>query len=279
MDIHQDCILWPADDPSQLQVVDYEQTKQQFDPSAAPEKQAKIALDSVIVSGDIGQLQTILSQIGQHVPQQRIELMMHALRTSSKQGNLGTTQFLLEQIQSCQPQQVFDLMKYALDGAAAQHNPGMMDFLLGAVQKAFQTTFPQQFLELLQHAVNATARQGNLALLKFLMDHTAAATIPLNYDAVFAQAASAGRAETLLKEAIQHGAQCENVILMLLQSAHNLPKSNDSSLGSRQSIKTAAKLQVVKSYKKQDPALFAKLMASVRNYFPGETGEDGDMAM
>lgn len=274
----------PAADPSQLQVVDYEKSLVFLDPTSAPAKQAKVAMDSAIAGGSIDQLQVVLSQIGQHVPQESVPLMMHAFRSASKQGNVSMVQLLLEQIKGCQPQHVFEIMKYALDGAAVQSNPGMLDFLLGAVREAFQMAYPQQFLELIQYAINTTAREGNLGSLKFLMDHTAAATIPINYDEVFGQAAAKGQAETLLKEAIKSGSQYENVILMLLQSVRNLPDNHDSSLGSRQSLKNTAKFQVVKSYKQNDPALFARLMAAIKSFFPEEatrvqSGCDGDVAM
>lgn len=275
---------WPTFNSSHLQVVDYEKTTQQLDPTAAPEKQAKVALDSAIANGDIHQLQTVLKQIAEHIPQQTIILMMHAFRSASRCGNSAILHVLLEQTVSFPPHQVFDLMKYALDGAAMQDNPAIMDFLLGFVQKAFHTGYPQQFLELVQHAVNTAGQKGNLGLLKFLMDHTAAAAIPINYMNVFGQAASGGQAEKLLKEAISGGAQYENVILMLLQSAAHLPENNDSCLGSRQSLKNTAKVQLVKTYKQKDPALFAKLMAAVKNYFseeitPTHSGLDGDIAM
>jgi len=274
----------PQDNSSQLQAVDYEATLHQFDPTAAPEKQAKIAMDTAIAAGSNEQLKVVLQQIGQQLPQQTITLMMHALRSVGKQGNLAMMQLLLEEIKSCNAQQVFELMKYALDGAAAQENPSMMDFLLGTVQKVFHTAFPQQFFELLQHAVNTAAKQGNLGLLKFLMDHTAAALIPINYDIVFGHVVARGEAETLLKDAIIGGAPYENVILMLLQSVKNLPESTDSRLGSRQSLKNTAKVQLIKCYKQRDPALFAKLMAAIKSFFPEETahvhsGVDGDVAM
>lgn len=277
-------LLRPGQDPSQLQCVDYGKTVQQLDPTAAPEKQAKVAMDSAIASGNIEQLQGVLQQIRQLIPHQTVTLIMHALRSIAKHGNQSMMQFLLEQITSCEPQQVFDLMKYALDGAAQQSHPGMMDFLLGAVHKAFHSAYPQQFLELVQHAFNAVAKQGNLELLKFLMDHTAAAAIPINYDIVFSEAVAAGEAETLLRGAITGGAQYENVILMLLQSVRNLPENNDTRLGSRQSLKNTAKVQVVKSYKQKDPALFTKLMTAIKSYFPEEiaraaNGADGDIAM
>merc|ERR1712187_387282 len=116
------------------------------------------------------------------------------------------------------------------------------------------------------------------------MDQTAAAAIPINYDVVFSKAASAGKAEELLKEAIDAGASCENVILMLLQSAANLPENNDSRLGSRQALKTAAKVQLVKSYKQKDPALFARLMTAIKGYFqeepaPTQSSVEVDVAM
>jgi len=160
----------------------------------------------------------------------------------------------------------------------------MLDFLLGAIQKAFYVNYPQQFLELVQHAVNTVARRGNLELLKFLMDHTAAATIPINYDDVFSQAAKEGQAETLLKDAIKGGASYENVVLMLLQSVGNLPENNESCLGSRQSLKNTAKVQLVKTYKQKDPALFARLMAAIKSFFPeettqGQSGTGGDVSM
>jgi len=256
--------------PSQLQVVDYEKTQQQLDPTAAPQKQAKVAMDSAVLSGDIAQLESVLRQIQQHIPEHASLLMMHALRTAGKHGDVGIMQFLLDQIGSLSPQQLYELMKYALDGAAMQGDPAMMHFLLGAVQKAFHTSYPQQFLELVQHAVNDVAYQGNLRLLKFLMDHTTAAAIPINYDSVFSQAVAAGHAETLLKSSIDGGELYENVILMLLQSVKNLPANNDSHVGSRQSFKNTAKIQVVKSYKQKDPALFAKLMAAIKSFFPEE---------
>lgn len=275
---------WPPLDPSQLQVVDYETTQQQLDPTAAPEKQAKIALDTAIAGGSIDQLQIVLNQIKQYIPQLTIVLMMHALRSAANQGNVGVMQFLLEQMGNCTPQQLHDLLKYALDGAAVQGNPAMMDFLMGSVQKIFHTTYPQQFLELVQHAVNAAAKQGNLGLLKCLMDHANTAALPINYEDVFKQAASTGQAERLLKDAIIGGAHYENVILMILQSAKNIPNNNDSCLGSRLSLKNAAKLQLTKSYKQKDPALFAKLMAIVKSFFPEElvtvqSGTDGDVSM
>lgn len=275
---------WLAVDPSYLQVVDYEVTQQQLDPTAAPEKQAKVALDGAIASGNVDQLKTVLCQIGQHIPQNIVPLLMHSLRSAAKQRQLGMMQVLLEQIQNFEPSQVFEVMKYGLDGAATQDDPGILDFLLGAVQKAFQTAYPQQFLQLIQHAVNTAAEQGNLKLFKFLLDHTSAATIPINYDDAFRCAAAKGHAETLLKEAIRGGAHYENVIMTLLQSARSLPDNNESSLGSRLSIKNTAKLQLVKSYKQSNPELFAKLMAAVKGYFPEEAqraqnGVDGDIMM
>jgi len=271
-------------DPLQLQVVDYEQTQQQFDPTAAPEKQAKVALDKAIADGNVAQLQTVLNQIQHHIPQQGITLMMHAMRSGAKKGDVCMMQFLLDQICNYDPQQVFDLMKFALDGAAVQGNPGMMEFLLGAGQKAFHIVYPQQFVELVQHAVNTTANRGNLGLLKVLMDNTAAAAIPINYDAVFNQAVADGQAETLLKEAISGGAQYENVLLMLLRSVQNLPENSDSRVGSRQSLRNTVKIQLVKSYKQKDPILFARLMAAVKSFFPEEavaaqSATNGDVAM
>lgn len=282
--------------PAYLQVVEYEKTLQGTDPSAPPEKQAKIALDAAIASGSLDQLRVVLDQIRRHMPTEAPTLMMHALRGTAAQDNVTAMQFLLEQIGGCQPQQLFEMLKYALDGAAERAAPssmeldmssarghGMMDFLLGAVQKAFQAAYPQQFLLLLQHAVNAAARRGNLSLLKFLMDHTAAAALPINYDDVFGSAVAAGQAETLLQEAIKSGADYENVILMLLQSIKNLPQNNESGVGSRQSLRNTAKLQVVRSYKQRDPALFAKLMTAVKTFFPedltGSACADGDVHM
>lgn len=256
----------PAANPSQLPLVDYEKSLQ--DPTAAPEKQAKIALDSAISSGNMEQLQVVLTQIGQHVPQQTIPLMMHALRTAARQGNLGMVQFLLGQVGGCTSEQLAELLKYALDGAASQENPVVMDFLLGRVQEAFVASNPACLIQLVQRAVNEVAKQGNIVLLKFLMDRTAAASIGINYDVVFRYAAANGKVETLLKQAIIEGAQYENVILMLLQSAQNLPDNNDSCLGSRQSIKTTAKVQLVKSYKRKNPELFVKLMTAVKSFFP-----------
>jgi len=215
----------------------------------------------------------IIKEIREQIPHQATVLMMHALREAGKVGRPGVVQFLLEQIKDCDPQLVFDLMRYAMDGAATQTDPGLMDLLLGAVQNAFQATYPQQFLQLVQYAVNTTAKQGNLGLLKFLMDHTAAAGIPINYDDVFQQAVSEGQAETLLSGSIKCGARYENVILMLLQSIGNMPACSDSRLGSRQSLKNTAKLQLVKSYKQSDPALFAKLMAAVKKFFPEDIAE------
>jgi len=267
-------------DLAHLQAVDYEKTLQQVDPTAAPEKQAKVALDAAIASGSIDQLKAVLTQILQHIPEQMPVFMMHALRVVAKQGNLSMMQLLLDQISSCPPHQILEFMKYALEGAAMQDQPGTLNFVLGKVQTAFQASYPQQFLELVQHAVNTIAKQGNLALLKFMMDHAAIAAIPINYNEVCNQAIARGEAETLLKDAIRGGAHYENVILMLLQSVKDLPANNDSRLGSRQSLKTAAKIQVVKSYKQQDPALFAKLMAAIKSFFPEEASRvDGDVAM
>lgn len=253
-----------------LQVVDYDTTLQQIDATAAPEKQAKVALDNAIVSGNLQELQIVLKQIGQHIPHEAETLVMHAIRTAGRQGNVAMAQWLLEQISTWQPQVVFMILRYALDGAASQANPSILEFFFGFVQKAFSTTFPTQFLQLVQHAVNTCARQSNLTLLKMLMDHTRASSIPINYDEVFRQAASDGSAETLLKEAIAAGAQYESVILMLLQSAANLPENSDSSLGSRQSLKNAAKIQLIKIYKQKDPVLFVTLMTAVKHFF----GED-----
>jgi len=288
----------PSVVPPHLAVVEYEKTLQGLDPTAPPEKQAKVALDAAIASGDVEQLRAVLDQIRLHIPQEVATLMMHALRTTAVQDNLVAMQFLLAQITGCPPQQVFELLKYALDGAAARESPGamdlegssarghgMMDFLLGAAQKVFQGAFPEQFLQLVQHAVGAAARRGNLALLKFLMDHTAAASLPIDYDGVFAAAASSGQAEGLLQEAIKGGADYENVILMLLQSIKNLPHNGESGVGSRQSLKNTAKVQLVRSYKQRDPALFAKLMAAVKTFFPEDLsqaspgGFDGDVSM
>merc|ERR1739845_26420 len=94
--------------------------------------------------------------------------------------------------------------------------------------------------------------------------------MPINYSDVFAHAVAEGKAETLLKESIKSGAEYENVTLMLLDSIRNLPESNDSKLGSRQSLRNTAKFQLVKSYKKGDPVLFTKLMAAIKSYFPEE---------
>merc|ERR1712232_720833 len=150
-----------------------------------------------------------------------------------------------------------------------------MNFLLGKVQEAFQLGYPHQFVQLVQRAVNAVAKQGNLILLKILMDHTAAASILISYDEVFSSAAATGQAENLLKQAIVSGAEYENVILMLLQSVRNLPENNDSRVGSRQSLKNSAKIQIVKSYKQRDPELFARLMAAVKSFFPEEQARIG----
>jgi len=260
-----------------LQCIDYETSK--LDPAAAPEKPAKLALDRAIATGSLEQLRAVLGQVAQHLPQESRALTMHCLRDSARQGNLEMLQFLLEQIKTCPPAELCELLKYALQGAAMQPAPGVLDFLLGAVQ---QLCSGQLLLELLQHAVGAAARHGNLVLLKFLMDHTAAAAIPIDYDKVFGQAISGGKAEDLLRASIQGGAHFENVIMMLLHSLKNLPESvNDSQVGSRQSLKNTAKIQVVKSYKKQDPVLFERLMSAIKSYFPEETSvsQDGDVAM
>lgn len=266
-----------ASDASKFQVLDSKQT-QQFDPTAAPEQQAKVALDAAITAGNVQEVQVILEQVGQQLPEKSIVFMMHGLRTAGKLDNTAMMQSLLDQIGSCQPQQVQELMKYALDGASQQDNPNMIGFLMAAVAKAFHTAHPQQFIELVQYSINAVAKNGNLVLLKFLMGHTAAAAIPVNYDEVFGQAIAGGAAETLLKGAIQGGAQYENVILILLQAVKNLPENNDSRLGSRQSLKNTAKLHAVKCYKREDPELFARLMSAVKSVFPEETA-DGDSAM
>lgn len=266
--------------PSDLQCVNYDSSQQ--DPTAAPEKQAKVALDNAVASGSVDQLRLVLEQIGQHLPNNVTTSMMHALRTVARQGNLPMMQFLLEQIRGLPHQQFFEFMKYALDGAAAQDNPGMIDFLLGIAQEVFRATYPQQFLELVQHTFNAVATQGNLVLLKYLMDHPVSTALPINYDTVFGNAVARGKGEPLLTGAIQGGAHYEKVILMLLQSVKNLPDNNDSRVGSRQSFKNTAKIQVVKSYKQKDPALFATLMTAIKSYFPEESefqGADSAMCM
>jgi len=288
----------PSAVPAHLQVVEYEKTLQGLDPTAPAEKQAKIALDAAIAAGSLEQLQVVMAQIEQRLPQELPTLMMHALRATAVQDNLVIMQFLLEKITTCPPQQIFEFLKYALDGAATRESPGsmdldgcgsrshsMMEFLLGGAQKVFQTSYPEQFLQLVQHAVNAAARRGNLGLLKFLMDHTAAASLPISYDDVFGNAVASGQAESLLQEAIKGGASFEGVILMLLQSIKNLPHNGESGVGSRQSLKNTAKVQLVRSYKQRDPALFAKLMAAVKTFFPEDLsqaspgGFDGDVSM
>lgn len=268
-------------EPQYLQVVDYEKTQQQVDPTSAPVKQAKVSMDAAIATANMEQLHIVFQQIGQLIPQDAMPLLMHAFRSAAAQGNIDIMKFVLAQTGSCNPEQLYELMKYGLDGAATQTSPQMMDFLLGAVGEAFQSKFPQQLLELLQYAVGTTATKGNLVLLKFLMDHTAAAAIPVNYDDVFLRAVRAGHAETLLKDAIQGGGQYENVILMLLHSVKLLPDNNESHVGSRQSFKSTAKLHLVKCYKQKDPQLFEKLMAVVKSYFPEEarSQSNGDAAM
>eukprot|EP00930_Biecheleria_cincta_P026384 TRINITY_DN18602_c0_g1_i1.p1 TRINITY_DN18602_c0_g1~~TRINITY_DN18602_c0_g1_i1.p1 ORF type:complete len:306 (-),score=54.21 TRINITY_DN18602_c0_g1_i1:381-1298(-) len=244
-----------------LQCLDYETSK--LDPAAAPEKQAKVAIDRAIASGSLEQLRGVLSQVEQHLPQETRSLTMHCLRESAKGGSLDMLHFLLEQLKACQPSDLCELLKYALTGAAMQPGPGVLDFLLGAVQRLC----PGQLLELLQYAVGAAAGQGNLRLLKFLMDHTAAAAIPINYSVVFNQAISAGKAEDLLRGAIEGGVYYENVIMMLLFALKSIPENvNESQVGSRQSLENAAKLQVVKSYKKTDPVLFERLMAAIKSF-------------
>lgn len=266
-----------ASDASKFQVLDSKQT-QQFDPTAAPEQQAKVALDAAISAGNVPEVQVILKEVGQQVPNKSIVFMMHGLRTAGKLDNTAMMLFLLDQIGSCHPQQVKELMKYALDGASQQDIPNMIGFLMAAVAKVFQAAHPQQFIELVQYSINVVAKNGNLVLLKFLMDHTAAAAITVNYDEVFGQAIAGGSAETLLKGAIQGGAQYENVILMLLQAVKNLPENNDSRLGSRQSLKNTAKFHAVKCYKRENPELFARFMSAVKSFFPEETA-DGDSVM
>jgi len=261
-------------------VVEDERTRQQLDPNSAPEKQAKTAVDAAIASGNVQSVQAVLDQVGAHIPQHRHVVMMRALRTASKRNSVEMVQYLLDQIRSCQPEEVFEFMKYALYGAAMQDNPAIMDFILGAVQKGF-AAYPKQFLELLQHAVNACAREGNLGMMKFLMDHSLAASIPINWDEVFGWAVWEGKAEPLLQGAIRGGALYENIILMLLGCVKRLPENSDSRVGSRQSLKNTAKVELIKSYKKKDPVLFEKLMTAVKSFFPEEspTANDGDMAM
>lgn len=107
------------------------------------------------------------------------------------------------------------------------------------------------------------------------MDHGAAAMIPLNYESIFLAANAKGQVETLLKESIIGGALYENVILMLLQGVSTLPEKGESHLGSRQSLRTAAKVQVVKSYKQKDPILFARLMSAIKGFFPRRSTRSG----
>jgi len=271
-------------DPSLLQAVDYESTLLTLDPTAAPEKQAKVALDRAIGSGSIEQLQMVLGQITQHLPHEAATLMMHALRSVARCGNLGMMQHLLAQLAGCQPGELFNLLKYALDGAAEQDNTDMMEYSLREAEKAFCPSYPQQFHVLVQHAVNTAAGHGKLRVLKCLVDQTAAAAIPIDYKAAVLQAASRGQAESLIKEAIKGGAAYENIILMLLQALPVLPDTPGGGLGSRHSVKTAAKLQLVKSYKQSNPALFAHLMAAVKRFFPEESttvagAADADIAM
>lgn len=271
-------------DPLLLQAVDYESTVLTLDPSAAPEKQAKVAMDQAIGSGSIEQLQVVLGQIMQHLPLEATVLMMHALRSVARAGNLGMMQHLLAQLSGCPPQNLLDFLKYALDGAAEQENAVMIEYCLREAEKAFCPAYPEQFRELVQHAVNTAARHGKLKVLKCLMDHTAAAAIPIDYEAAVLQAAHSGQAEYLVREAIKGGAECESIILMLLQAVPALPDTAGGGVGSRHSVKTAAKLQLVKTYKQSNPALFSHLMAAVKRFFPEESAggagaADGDVAM
>jgi len=271
-------------DPSLLQAVDYESTLLTLDPTAAPEKQAKVALDQAIGSGNIEQLQMVWGKITQHLPSEAATLMMHALRSVARCGNHGMMQHLLAQLAGCQPGELFNFLTYVLDGAAEQDNTDMMEYSLREAEKAFCQSYPQQFHELVQHAVNTAARHGKLRALKCLIDQTAAAAIPIDYRTAVLQAASSGQAETLIKDAIKGGAAFESIILMLLQALPVLPDTAGGGLGSRHSVKTAAKLQLVKSYKQSNPALFAHLMAAVKRFFPEESATsagaaDGDVTM
>lgn len=248
-----------------LQPVAYEATMV-HDPTAAPEKQAKVALDEAIAQGDVGRVQAMLQEIGSQFREQAELLMMHGLRTAGREGHRAVMQFLLEQIEACPPMQLLEFLKYAIDGAAKRDEDigGMLDYLLGKMGEVFKATYPKEFLFLLQHSVNSTARQGNLRLLKFLIDQTAAASLPIDCNLAFTEAANSGQAEVLLKEAIRCGAQYENVLGLMFNWIKHLPASHDSGLGCRQSLKAAARLQTTRCYKQSNPELCARLMSVVR---------------
>jgi len=248
-----------------LQPVAYEATMV-HDPTAAPEKQAKVALDEAIAHGDVGRVQVMLQEIGSKFPEHAEVLMMHGLRTAGKEGHRTVMHFLLKQIETCPPCQLLEFLKYAIDGAAKRDEDvgGMMDYLLGVMTEVFKATYPKEFLVLLQHSVNSTARHGNLRLLKFLIDQTSAASLPIDCNLAFTEAANRGQAEVLLKEAIRCGAQYENVLLLMFNWLNHLPANNDSGLGCRHSLKAAARLQILRCYKQSNPEVCARLMSVVR---------------
>merc|ERR1712110_1407573 len=122
-----------------------------------------------------------------------------------------------------------------------------MEYLLGVIGEVFKATYPEVFKDLVQHSVNSAAKHGNLRLLKFLVDQTSAACSPVNFSLAFAESAERGHAEVLLKEAIKCGAPCENLLLMMFQWLKSLPLSHGSGLGCRESLKAAARLQILRS--------------------------------
>lgn len=236
------------------------------DPTAAPEKQAKVALDDAIAKGDNSRVQALFQEIGSTCKEHAEVLMMHALRTAGKEGQQPVMQLLLSQIETCPPRQLFEFLKYAIAGAASRDDDvgGMMDYLLGVIGEVFQKACPLEFTALVQHAVGSTAGHGNLRLLMFLIDRTSVASLPIDYNLAFAEAVDRGQAEVLLKDAIKCGLQCENVLLMMFQWIKTLPASHDSGLGCPSSLKAAARLQILRSYKQSNPDLCTKLMSVVR---------------
>merc|ERR1712059_4881 len=90
------------------------------DPTAAPEKQAKVALDDAIAKGDDSRVHALFQEIGSQFPEHAEVLMMHALRTAGKEGHQTVMRYLLKQIEACPPRQLFEFLKYAIDGAATR---------------------------------------------------------------------------------------------------------------------------------------------------------------
>jgi hypothetical protein len=236
------------------------------DPTAAPEKQAKVALDYAIATGDVSRVQALLKEVCVQLPEDAEVIMMHGLRTAGKEGHRAVMHALLTQIETCPRHQLVGFLRYAIDGAATRNDDvgGMMDYLLGVMGEVFKITYPKEYVGLVQYSINAAASNGNLRLMKFLMDQACAASLPIDLNLAFSESAERGQAEVLLKEAIRCGAPCENLLLMMLQWLKSLPASRDSGLGCRESLKAAARLQILRSYKQSSPDICERLMSVVR---------------